>query len=103
MVLDFILRRPHAPFRCRIETPPVSELLIPHALIPLQLGLVERIVMTNEDELPEPVEGEAPPRVRTWKAIRWELQLLPRRQWWLQLREITKIPGEIVGNRPELR
>ena len=51
----------------------------------------------------EPVEGEAPPRVRTWKAIRWELQLLPRRQWWLQLREITKIPGESVGNRPGLR
>jgi len=94
MILEFILRAPYAPKRYRLEgmSPTgIPILLLPHRQAPVAQGLIERILVTNQDEEPE--------QVRTWLARPWELRLYPSRMWVLRLVEITRVPGEIIPGR----
>ena len=102
MILEFILkgRRPPQRFRLPITAGEVGQTLyLDQQAVPVAYDLVERILLTSEDEAADDPQNLAPSQVRTWRAVRWELQLFPSRRWVLQLAEITTLPGRIVGGR----
>lgn len=93
MILEFILKAPHAPMQYRIQTEPVAALLVPFSQAPVSDGLIERVLLTNEDELANAPEGE-PVRGRTWAATKWELRMQPR-MWVFYWTELTELPGAV--------
>lgn len=113
MILEFILKRRYPPQRYRlVGMQPESvmpTLYVAHSDAPVNQDLVERILVTNEDdrqaeEARREAAGEVPdpetlPRLQTWRAVKWELRPGPPRLWVLGLVEITKLPGVLIGLR----